>query len=105
MVGMSGTFDGGVCFGQVTWTIQAVDLADVSTGQAAGMRVQYTFADINTDVLCAYLQCYDENNTGLGFSLCQVGAATDTGITVYINRTDMLEDWNTTGKFLLTYFF
>jgi hypothetical protein len=103
-VGDTGEFILNTCFDTVTWTIELIENADINTGQAAGMRINYSFDDINLDVLCAFMQCIDEQNTNRGFSICSVGTATDTGFTIYVNRTDMIEDWNTSAKFLLTYF-
>ena len=94
------------CFGLVTSTVEVIENADISTGKLAGMRVRYTFNNPNQVApACAMLQCFDQNATNQGFALCQVGNITANSITVYVNRTDMIDDWNTPVKFFMSYLY
>ena len=93
------------CFGLVTWEILAIDSGNTGSGQLAGMRIEYNFPDLGLPIQCALLQCFNTGSDNRTFTICQVGDATNTGITIDVNRTDMIEDWSAPSQFYLSYFF
>lgn len=102
-IGQTGIINSPI-FGFVTWTIEELINADLSSGTAPRMEVRYVFTNQITNFIDINLQAVDNSNNNYVFSLSQAGQATSNSITVAFCRSDKMEDWNTDSYFNLSYF-
>jgi len=93
-------------FGEVNWRIDA--RFGGSGNDHAGMRITYTFADLNVQALTAFIQeinRFSGDAGKVGLSCTLAGNVSSSSITVNCVRTDQVSPWSDNFGFLLSMLF